>query len=98
MEFKPGEKVMIKINGREIETVIDPGGIQRLPCNRALAMLCYRKYTDLHTWLGEGRVSEEEVREIYQNIGYSVRGYAKVFEKDNIENPVWENGIPEGEI
>lgn len=104
-KLRAGSKVTIKINGKEIETVIDKGGVQRLPSNRIFRyLICdggsYKKsdgfnlakfdlnalWIDMHN----KKYTKVEVRQLYQNIGYSVCGYAEVFPRDKIENPLWD--------
>ena len=79
-----GDKIVIYINGRPIETFIDKDGAQRLPYNSALAWLCRGKFNALADF------PVDERRQIYQNIGYAVDGYAEVFEADKIVNPLWD--------
>lgn len=35
--------------------------------------------------------TENERRELYRMIGYSISGYAEIFPKDRIFNPLWED-------
>lgn len=90
MKYQPGDRVKIKINGEEIETLIDDNGTQRLPCNEQLVAFMSRQYN----WLSQMRqivfMPKKACRKIYQNVGYSVSGYAEIFPKDEIENPVWD--------
>ena len=87
--------MIIRINGKEIETTIDESGIQRLPHNRIISHLMRTHstldYNTLSWKVQEGEFSEEERRFIYQNVGYSVCGYADIFPDDEIENPMWED-------
>jgi hypothetical protein len=103
MKVKPGDKIPIKINGVEIITVIDEHGVQRLPENKIIDYyICGRynrdrsklidcKLNEIAYMVGNGIFTEEDRRFVYQNIGYSVCGYAECFEDDNIENPLWED-------
>lgn len=95
-KLKPGTKIPIKINGKKIITVIDDGGVQRLPNNKVLAYLVRGQagsgtfgMNKLWSFHDSGMFSEEDVRFVYQNIGYSVCGYSEIFGKDKIENPLW---------
>jgi len=86
------KKMEIKINGKPIETkMVD--GVQRLPCNSVIRyMLDTHPDFDMNRMAykqGHGDFSEDEVRMIYQNIGYSVCGYSDIFPDDEIENPLW---------
>ena len=96
-KYKPGDKIMIKIDGKKIQTIIGDDDVQRLPHNKVLGYLVRGqedgKTFDLNKlWImhGHGLFSDEDIRFVYQNIGYSVCGYAEVFEDDKIENPVWD--------
>lgn len=101
-KVKPGDKIPIKINGIEIMTEIDDNGVQRLPRNKILdyyicgrvgkreSIYQYCKLNEIAERIG-GQFSEEDRRFVYQNIGYSVCGYAECFEDDIIENPLWED-------
>lgn len=90
MKYQPGDRVKIKINGEEIETRIDDRGTQRLPCDNQLARLMEGQYNFLTVMVQLGYISKKAKRKIYQNVGYSVCGYAEIFPKDEIENPVWD--------
>lgn len=93
MEVKPGDKIVVKINGVEIETVIDERGVQRLPRNKVIDFMMDCHFHN-YNWLAEevykGRFSQEERRMIYQNVGYSLCGYMDVFTEDEVENPLWD--------
>ena len=39
MNVKPGDKITVKIKGKEYETIIDEGGIQRFVKNPLFAFL-----------------------------------------------------------
>jgi len=84
----------IKINGKEIQTYL-VDDVQRLPNNRIIRhmfdVLENRfDFNLMSTMVNRGIFSTEEVRQIYQNIGYSVCGYGEIFGEDEIENPLWE--------
>jgi hypothetical protein len=94
---KPGPKV--KINGVEYETVmIDK--VQRFPENQVVRRLLdeatERGYNLNHLWetieYNKSRSSSgaRDMRAFYRLIGISVCGYAEVFERDVIENPMWD--------
>lgn len=40
--------------------------------------------------VGNGTYTENDKRELYRLIGYSICGYAEIFEDDIIENPLWD--------
>jgi len=83
--------IMVRINGKVIETTIDDDGIQRLPC-RPLAQYLLNKsaltLNDLGEMVGFGMFPVDDLRWLYQNIGYSVSGYADIWPDDEIENPL----------
>ena len=89
------ESCKIKINGVEIQTYL-VDDIQRLPENRIIRHMLdslQNKGFDFNlmaTMTQRGMFTTEEVRQIYQNIGYSVCGYGEIFPEDDIENPLWE--------
>ena len=94
-KYRKGTKILIKINGKPIETKIDENGYQRLPRNHAIDWLCMYSpkgpmMNELWKFHAAGGCTKQEMREIYQNIGYSVCGYSEMFPNDKIENPVWE--------
>jgi len=87
------EEIIIKINGKEIiTTIIDD--VQRLPCNPVIKLLMdthpYIDYNMLGHMPSMGDCSEDDRRFIYQNVGYSVCGYAEIFPEDEIENKIWD--------
>jgi hypothetical protein len=87
------KKIMIKISGKEIETTIDKNGVQRLPCNKHLDLLIKNKVIDLNDFVFKyiiGKIKRSTYVWLYQNIGYSVDGYASIFPNVKIENPLWE--------
>lgn len=79
-----------------MQTWVDEHGVERLPCNRLLADLLERSIISddgavvpVIEWLcrqvGEGWGSRDELRQIYQQIGYSLDGYLELFPRDMIE-------------
>lgn len=92
--WKPGPT--IKINGVEHATIFTENGVQRFPANRVVTAM-FDATTDRsgdlnQLWIDqqEGRYTLGEMRELYRLIGYSIAGYAEIFEDDEIENPLWE--------
>lgn len=85
-----GNVIMVRINGKVIETTI-VDGIQRLP-RRPLAWYLLSKsaltLNDLSEMVGFGMFPVDDLRWLYQNIGYSVSGYADIWSDDKIENPL----------
>lgn len=91
---KPGDKIKIKIGGREIETIIDPHGIQRLPSNPIYKGLWDSGSLDLNKLaIGyhEGKISKEDYLEFWLHFGMSVCSFSEKhdFEDLEIENPLW---------
>lgn len=80
---QPGPDVLI--NGVRYATVIIDG-VQRFPTNRAVRWLI-NKYEPLNElWRTYGPV-DDDLRELYRLIGYSVCGYGDIFPRDKITNP-----------
>ncbi|MGH7240985.1 MAG: hypothetical protein ACREGB_01675 [Candidatus Saccharimonadales bacterium] len=85
---------MIKIGDRDIETVIDEHGTQRLPTNPLLKALWECGALDLNK-LAVGyrtkQISFELYLEYYLNSGYPVSGFCDFdeFEHLPIVNPLW---------
>ena len=95
MEYKPGDKVMIKIGDRDMETVIDEHGVQRLPDNPVYSALFDSGALDLNALAvayHKGKISFENYLEYYLHIGYSVDGFADLsaFQELEITNPIWD--------
>lgn len=95
-KYNPGDKIMIKIGNRNVETYIDPHGTQRItPVNKLYAYLYETKKLDLNMLavaVDTGQFSFKEYFEMYLSIGYSVSGFSELsrFQKYQIKNPVWE--------
>jgi len=92
-DVKPGDEIIIEINGKSIITTIDKNGTQRLPEDDLLRELIDSELLSLNklaTYVCAGRFPEDLKRKIYQNIGYSVCGYSEVFTNDEISNPLWD--------
>jgi len=90
---KPGPD--IKVNGVVHATVIDDQGTQRFPENKVVRLLydaaSLRGYNlnDLAIAIRD-RHHDDDWRAFYRFLGYSVCGYADVFDDDVIENPLWD--------
>ena len=92
-KVKPGDKVIIKVNGKKVETTIDKDGVQRFPLNRIIGFVMrnnndFFSYNALWEFIKNNMFSIEEARLIYQNNGYSICGYQEIFKDDVIENPL----------
>lgn len=88
------ETIVVRINRRQIETTIDDSGVQRLPNHPIIRYLMHRASFDMNELAiltDAGVISEDDRRFVYQNIGYSVDGYADVFPDDEIDNPLWND-------
>jgi len=87
------EPIIVRINGKSIETTVDKRGVQVLPNHRVIRALMENARVDLGKLMElvtQGCIPENDIRFIYQNIGYSVCGYADMFPGDEIENPLWD--------
>ena len=47
-KVKPGDKVIIKVNGKKVETTIDKDGVQRFPLNRIIGFVMRNKIGRAH--------------------------------------------------
>lgn len=86
------DTIMIRINGKPIETTVDEEGTQRLPNRPIVQYLMHRavmNFNELAELAGFGMVSQDDWRFIYQNTGTSVDHYADCFPEDEIDNPLW---------
>lgn len=97
MKAEPGDKITIRVSGKKHETILDEHGVQRFRINRIIADLLdvateggKLDLNEIHRRVWQGLYTQEERRELYRLIGYSVCGYAEIFETDTIRNPLWE--------
>ena len=83
----------IKINGEIVHTFMDNQGVQRLNRNPLLCSMlefCQEGGYGLNEMWIDFEGDLDILRLLYQNIGYSVCGYAEVFSDDEIENSLWK--------
>ena len=91
----------VVVNGERHKTIMDQNGVQRFPENRVIRWLLEQSTNPSRPYggglneiivkqRGYDHFTEDEVRELYRLIGYSVCGYAECFEDDEIVNPLWE--------
>lgn len=90
-----GDKIIITIGDREIETVIDEHGVQRLPRNPIYDDLFNKGLIDLNSMIvryHQKKIEFEDYFEFYLHIGYSVSGFSELscFQHLDIKNPLWE--------
>lgn len=97
MEVKPGDKIMVKIGHRNVETFIDEKGVQRIsPVNKLYELLYRDGAIDLNLLAIEyemEKISFKDYFDFYLSIRYSVDGFASLsrFQHLTIKNPLWEN-------
>ena len=98
MKAKPGDIIMVKINGKEYTTVIDSDGVQRFKANSIVRHIVDR-YVDLNDlWLDFNHSKNmiiEDMMLFYADMGYSVCGFLDIFNSEKvpnleINNPLWE--------
>ena len=96
MNCNVGDKIMIKIGNRKVETYIDEHGTQRItPINKLYNNLIESGKVDLNQ-LGRDYIDDKftfkEYFEFYLSIGYSVSGFSELhrFEHLTIKNPLWD--------
>ncbi len=104
MKYNPGDKIVIRINSQEVETIISKTGVQRLPQDSMIDKLWSAGLLDLnHISIAaqggeyprridlQGTFNEEDRFILYRDyLGYSVSGFQDVFPDAVIENPLWE--------
>lgn len=90
------KKIKVMISGKEYDTVM-VDRVQRFPMNRIIRDLLdhateYGKFgmNEIAEGVHFKKYSQVERRELYRLVGYSVSGYAEIFEHDKIENPLWK--------
>lgn len=90
----PGTVIRVRINGAEAVTIIDDNDVQRLQTRHYLKEIVDCGAIDLNRLSiavkRDGSCSRDARRWLYQNIGYSLSGYAEIFPEDEIENPLWD--------
>jgi hypothetical protein len=95
MDAKAGDVIWILVEGRRRKTVIDAEGVQRFPRNKLMCYLYDRHPGQMNDlWIayqngGPGAPTFEELMRFHMQIGYSVCGFADVFPKASIFNPLW---------
>lgn len=95
MDFKPGDKFTVTIGSKQVETTIDPDGVQRFPYNPIYGDLWDKRLIDLNAMAinyQSGRIKFEDYLDFYLNFGYSVCSFADLssFQHLEIKNPLWE--------
>ena len=89
-----GEIVIIKIGGKEYNTIIDSEGVQRFPTNKLFRHLVDEGMVNLNSLAvayTRGLFSQEEFMMFCMGLGYSVSGFSDLsfFEELEIENLLW---------
>ena len=96
MKYKKGQKIPIKVGGKEYMTVIDSHGTQRFIANKLLQHLSDTGQIDLNKlsvdYQNKVGFTKREYAEFNMQIGYSVAGFSELhlFQDYKIENPLWE--------
>lgn len=96
IKLKIGQKITVKVGGKEYLTIIDKNGTQRFKENKLLRHLVDSEMIDLNKladhYQNKKCFTKREYAEFYMQIGYSVCGFSELslFESYNIENPVWD--------
>ena len=84
---------MVTIDGVEYTTRIDDDGSQRFMMKRITQLLMETSSIDFNQlWVMHrtGMITQEEMMELYRDIGMSVCGFADMFTDCKIENPLWD--------
>ena len=99
MKTKPGDIIMVKINGENYITIIDSDGVQRFKANSIIRHIVDR-YVDLNDlWLNFNHsksMTIEDMMLFYMDMGYSVCGFCDIFNNEEvpnleISNPLWKD-------
>ncbi len=94
---KPGDIIVVKVGGKEYETIIDDNGVQRFRENTALRALVNASrdaggvsLNELAVMYARGGITQRDYAEFNMMLGYSVCGFADLspFEDMRIENPL----------
>jgi hypothetical protein len=103
-DYKPGDRIMVKVGGVEYETVIDQYGTQRFVANPdhwlvkqiPIVWDTYLKKNiqDMNTMYyryKNGEFSQRDYAEMNMAVGYSVSGFCDLsnFNDMIVENPLW---------
>ena len=90
------KKVIIRINGKPYETYMDEEGSQRFPQKPLMRWLADRVgMNDIVEYYETGAFSLESLMQLYRDIGYSVDGFAGIFNAAKIENLKWGDTMKE---
>lgn len=96
--------IVVKINGKDYDTKIDPDGVQRFVGDTLVKYLRLCQYIDLNLMYKDfysGKIALEDYQRFYIMIGYSVAGFDEIFGVSGlrnfeeyglaeIENPLWD--------
>jgi hypothetical protein len=93
-QWKPGDVVVVRVGGKDYETIFDENGVQRFRKNGVLTHLVKIRSIELNQialMFGRGSFSQRDFAEFNMALGYSVSGFADLshFKDMEIENPVW---------
>lgn len=103
-DYKPGDKIMVKVGGVEYETVIDEHGTQRFVKNpdhwlvKQIPMIwdsyLKRDIMNMNVMADRyrnGEFNQRDYAEMNMAIGYSVCGFCELSSFNNfiVENPLW---------
>lgn len=93
--------IMVKVDGREYETMLDGYGAQRFRSGYADTLFLHGllDLNKIAVLAAEGKMTTQEYQELNMDLGYSVCGFAEVMatHEDNtghktvIENPLWDD-------
>ncbi|MDB5194440.1 MAG: hypothetical protein JWN50_454 [Parcubacteria group bacterium] len=90
--FKPGDEIIVKVDGKDRKTVIDANGVQRFATDSLLVYLHKRFNIDLNRFkidANGGVVSSEDHMRYTVETGVSVDGFCDLFPDAIVENPLW---------
>lgn len=83
---------VVHIDGHPFQTVLDENGRQRFPANpivRTLLDTGKLSLNDIWAMHDSGMFSRRHMMTFYMDLGYTVDGFAELFSKAEIVNPLW---------
>lgn len=94
-QWKVGDVIVVKVGGKEYETIIDEDNVQRFRRDTVIYHLYKTGQIDLNRLSVDyrrGHFDKRDYAELNMATGYSVCGFADLsaFQDMEIENPVWE--------
>jgi hypothetical protein len=102
LKYKTGDTIIIKVNSKDYQTIIDNDGVQRFMYSNKAVWLIFKNMTDssnrkirrnLITDFEKGVLTSYQLFDIFTNFEYTVGGLLEMnmFEDFRIKNPYYQN-------